>query len=78
MQRYNPTVGAIKSWDYKKYGQYPVITDNLMNLEILLYAGTKFGKSQYVKIAESHLDRTAQDFIRVCFSPCAMRVCVPY
>ena len=30
--RFNPGVGAIKSWESGKRGQYPVIIDNMMNL----------------------------------------------
>src|ERR1700712_261146 len=32
--RFNPTVGCIKSWDNTSY-TFPVIIDNMMNLEIL-------------------------------------------
>jgi hypothetical protein len=65
-QRFNPTVGLIKSWDTKKYQPYPVITDNLMNLELLFYVAQEFGNKEYYDIAISHLDRTAKDLIRVC------------
>jgi unsaturated chondroitin disaccharide hydrolase len=35
--RYNPSVGAIRSWDFGPW-QFPVIVDNLMNLELLYRA----------------------------------------
>lgn len=35
--RYNPNVGAIRSWDFGPW-QFPVIVDNLMNLELLYRA----------------------------------------
>ena len=34
--RFNPTVGAIRSWDHNaKVWKFPVIIDNMMNLEML-------------------------------------------
>ena len=36
--RFNPTVGCIRSWDHGKKWQYPVIIDNMMNLELLFWA----------------------------------------
>ena len=37
--RFNPVVGCIRSWDHNKdKWQYPVIIDNMMNLELLFWA----------------------------------------
>ena len=34
--RYNETVGAIRSWDFNRHTwDFPVIIDNMMNLELL-------------------------------------------
>jgi unsaturated chondroitin disaccharide hydrolase len=53
--RYNSKVGAIRSWDFKPF-QYPVIVDNLMNLEMLLWASRISGDSSFYQIAVSHAD----------------------
>ncbi len=53
--RYHPKVGAIKSWDNKIWS-YPVIVDNLMNLEMLFWATKVTGDSSYYKIAVQHAD----------------------
>ncbi len=37
--RFNPKVGCIRSWDHSKDNwEYPVIIDNMMNLELLFWA----------------------------------------
>ena len=69
--RYRPEVGLIRSWgaidDLK---EYTVIIDNMMNLELLLWAAanggtTKEGTAQdLVKIATRHADRTMVEFFR--------------
>ena len=53
--RYSPKVGAIRSWDFKPF-KYPVIVDNLMNLEMLLWASKISGDSSFYRIAVSHAD----------------------
>jgi len=61
--RFNPKVGLIRSWDWGKW-QYPVIIDNMMNLE-LLFNATKFsGDSTYYKIAVEHAEKTMKNHFR--------------
>jgi len=61
--RFNPIVGQIRSWDWGKW-QYPVIIDNMMNLE-LLFNATKFsGDSLYYKIALAHAEGTLKNQFR--------------
>lgn len=61
--RFNPTVGCIRSWDFGKW-QYPVIIDNMMNLE-LLFAATKLsGDSSFYKIAVAHANTTMKNHFR--------------
>lgn len=37
--RFRPQVGCIRSWDWnQKVWEYPVIIDNMMNLEMLMWA----------------------------------------
>src|SRR6187431_1221013 len=61
--RFNPTAGVIKSWDHGK-GQYPVITDNMMNLEFLFWATKVTGDSSFYKIAVTHANTTMKNHFR--------------
>jgi len=65
--RYNPTVGCIKSWDNNKW-QYPVIIDNMMNLELLLWATHFSGDSSFYKIAVTHANTTMKNHFRPDYS----------
>jgi rhamnogalacturonyl hydrolase YesR len=51
--RFNPKLGLIRSWDWGKW-QFPVIIDNMMNLELLFNATRFTGDSSYYKIAVQH------------------------
>ena len=61
--RFNPRTGVIRSWDSKKW-QYPVIIDNMMNLELLTQATKISGDSSFYKIAVSHADTTMKYHFR--------------
>ncbi len=61
--RFNPVTGTIKSWD-KRTWQYPVIIDNMMNLELLTQATKISGDSSFYKIAVSHADTTLKYHFR--------------
>lgn len=63
-KRFNPTVGAIKSWDWgaRKGWEFPVIIDNMMNLELLLWAGER--DPQLRAIAIKHADTTLAHHFR--------------
>lgn len=54
--RYNPTIGAIKSWDWDEIGNFPVIIDNLMNLELLFWAAESIENRVLYDQALSHAD----------------------
>lgn len=57
--RFNPKVGLIRSWDHNKdVWQYPVIIDNIMNLELLLWASRYSGDDSFRRMALSHADKT--------------------
>ena len=63
--RFNPVVGAIRSWDHNqdRWG-FPVIIDNMLNLE-LLFAATRFtGDSTFYHIAVSHANTTLKNHFR--------------
>ncbi|MDX1936810.1 MAG: glycoside hydrolase family 88 protein [Flavihumibacter sp.] len=61
--RFNPTTGCIKSWDSKK-GDYLVIIDNMMNLELLFWATRYSGDSSFYKIAVTHANTTLKNHFR--------------
>lgn len=63
--RYNPTVKVIRSWDHNTdKWEYPVIIDNMMNLE-LLFAATRFsGDSTFYKVAVDHANTTLKNHFR--------------
>jgi len=69
LTRFNPVVGCIRSWDHSrdKWG-YPVIIDNMMNLELLFEATKMTGDSSFYKIAVSHANTTLKNHFRSDFS----------
>jgi unsaturated chondroitin disaccharide hydrolase len=62
-KRYSPTVGCIKSWDIRKW-EYPVIIDNMMNLELLFWAADHGGTQAMRDIVISHATKTLQNHFR--------------
>lgn len=63
--RYRPAVGCIRSWDWnQKVWQYPVIIDNMMNLEMLMWASRNSVDSKFAAVAESHADVTIAHHFR--------------
>lgn len=61
--RFNPTVGCIKSWDNKKW-EYPVIIDNMMNLELLMNASKLFSCDSLADVAKGHANTTMRNHFR--------------
>ncbi len=67
--RYRPSLNCIRSWDWNKdVWQYPVIIDNMMNLEILMWATKYSGNPKYAQIAKSHADKTLKNHFRPDYS----------
>jgi unsaturated chondroitin disaccharide hydrolase len=66
--RFRPDIGCIQSWGSNKKWQYPVIIDNMMNLELLMWAFNQSGDSSFYKIAVSHADTTIKNHFRNDFS----------
>lgn len=60
--RFNPTVGAIKSWDRPGRWDFPVIIDNMMNLELLFETASH--DPSYRDIALRHAETTAREIMR--------------
>lgn len=64
MTRYNPNIGLIRSWDFGDW-QFPVIIDNMMNLEFVYEMGKMNNDSTLMHAAVSHADRTLENHFRV-------------
>ena len=63
--RFNPKVGAIRSWDFNKdIWSFPVIVDNMLNLELLFEASKISGDDKYKNIAISHANTTLKNHFR--------------
>ena len=68
-KRFNPKVGCIRSWDHTNgKWAYPVIIDNMMNLELLFEATKLSGDSSFYKIAFSHAMTTMKNHFRSDYS----------
>jgi unsaturated chondroitin disaccharide hydrolase len=73
-KRYNPNTKCIKSWDYRKAWNdttewfYPVIIDNMMNLELLFEASKLSGNKRFEEIALQHAITTMKNHYRPDYS----------
>ena len=72
--RFSPVTGSIKSWnsfgswgDGTKY-YFPVIVDNLMNLELLFFATKASGDTSFRHVAMSHALTAMQNQVRPDYS----------
>lgn len=66
MNRYNSNLGLIKSWD-KIVGpwEFPVIIDNMLNLELLMVASELSLNNEFKLAAISHADVTLKNHFRI-------------
>lgn len=63
--RFNENVGSLRSWDFNAdEWEFPVIVDNMMNLELLFEATKITGDSTYYDIAVRHANTTLKNHIR--------------
>nr|WP_321357755.1 glycoside hydrolase family 88 protein [uncultured Draconibacterium sp.] len=65
--RFNPTIGCIRSWDYASWSaqwQYPVIIDNMMNLELLEWSAKTFNDTTFSYVARTHANTTMKNHFR--------------
>jgi unsaturated chondroitin disaccharide hydrolase len=63
--RFNPKIGAIRSWDHnKEKWDFPVIIDNMINLELLFEASKLSGDTKYKDIAIQHANITLKNHFR--------------
>lgn len=61
--RFNPKTGTIRSWNSKP-GEFIVIIDNMMNLELLFWATRVTGDSTFYKTAVVHAETTLKNHFR--------------
>ncbi|WP_313238886.1 glycoside hydrolase family 88 protein [Sphingobacterium multivorum] len=65
--RYSPITKTIRSWDHGSW-QYPVIIDNMMNLEFLTQVSKMTGDKKFYDIAVSHAETTLKNHFRKDYS----------
>lgn len=65
--RFNRHTQTIRSWDFGEW-QYPVIIDNMMNLELLFWASDYTKNTKYKDIAIRHADATMKNHYRKNYS----------
>ena len=65
--RFDSVVGCIRSWDFGTW-HYPVIIDNMMNLELLFKASKLTGNPKYADIAVTHAITTMKNHFRPDYS----------
>jgi unsaturated chondroitin disaccharide hydrolase len=65
--RFNSKIGCIRSWDSPPW-KYPVIIDNMMNLELLFWATRFSGDSSFYRIAVTHANTTMRNHYRPDYS----------
>lgn len=63
ISRFNETTGTIRSWDFGEW-QFPVIIDNMMNLELLFWASDYTNDPKYRNVALRHADTTIEHHFR--------------
>lgn len=61
--RYNPKVGAIKSWGGTPE-EFPVIIDSLMNIELLFWGAAHGGESAWRDLALQHARKVRREHLR--------------
>lgn len=62
--RFNKKIASLKSWDNRERWEFPVIIDNMMNLELLFEASKLTGDDSYRKIAIQHANTTLKNHFR--------------
>jgi hypothetical protein len=62
--RFNPKVGSLKSWESRPKWDFPVIIDNMMNLELLFWGAKNGGPPSLREIATTHALTTIANHFR--------------
>ena len=66
--RFRESVSCIQSWANNPKWACPVIIDNMMNLEMLMWAARKFNNEMYRRVAVDHANTTMKNHFRPDFS----------
>lgn len=67
--RFNQSVGCIRSWDWNSdIWKYPVIIDNMMNLELLSWASKTSKDTTFINHANQHAQTTMRNHFRPDYS----------
>ena len=61
--RFNPEIGCIRSWNFGKWN-FPVIIDNMMNLDLLFNVYKLTGDEKYKNVAVRHAQTTMKNHFR--------------
>lgn len=61
--RFDNKIGCIRSWDFGPWN-FPVIIDNMMNLDLLFYASKYTGDNKYMDVAIKHANTTMKHHFR--------------
>ena len=64
LTRFNEKLGVIKSWESSPKWKYPVIIDNMMNLEMLTFIARETNDRKYAQVAEIHANTTMKNHFR--------------
>ena len=65
--RFNDSIGAIRSWDFGSWN-FPVIIDNMMNLDLLFTVSKWTGDNKYKDVAIKHAITTMKNHFRADYS----------
>jgi len=67
--RFDPDVGCTRSWDHNQdKWQYPVIIDNMMNLELLFWVAKETDDTDLYNLAVTHAETTLKNHYRADYS----------
>lgn len=66
-ERFDPQIGYIRSWNFGHWN-YPVIIDNMMNLDLLFNASKLTGSNKYYDVAVKHAKTTMKHHFRPDFT----------
>lgn len=67
ISRFDPQIEAIRSWDFGRWN-YPVIIDNMMNLDLLFNVTKLTGDPKYKEVAIKHAYKTMKHHFRPDYS----------
>jgi unsaturated chondroitin disaccharide hydrolase len=67
--RFNPIIGSIRSWDqHRDKWKFPVIIDNMMNLELIMWVANQYNDPCLKTVAITHANTTIRNHFRPDYS----------